>query len=98
MTKNQASDWVNDRSSVAAPVSSTARRSTARAPLRSRNDPSAGEMSAPSTPPTDTAAEIDVRDQLNSRVIGSTKMDNVPTAEPWRENPARHTQARITQP
>jgi len=39
-----------------------------------------------------------VRDQPNWCVIGSTKIDSVATAEPWRENPAAQTQARITQP
>jgi hypothetical protein len=49
-------------------------------------------------PPIDTAPEIWVRDQPNSAVIGSMKIDSVATAGPWRENPAAQTQARITQP
>ena len=89
---------MNDSSSTGIPESSTARHNTARAPLRSRNVPIAGATSAPRMPPRDTAAEISVRDQPNSRVIGSTKIDSVATAEPWRENAAAHTQARITQP
>ena len=39
-----------------------------------------------------------VRDQPNSLVIGSTKMESVATAGPCRAKPAEHTHARITQP
>ena len=38
------------------------------------------------------------RDQPNSRVNGSTKIDNVATAGPCRAKPAQHRQARTTQP
>ncbi len=57
-----------------------------------------GEISAASTPPNDTAPESAARDQPNSRVSGSTKIDNVATAGPCREKPAQHRQPRMTQP
>ena len=49
-------------------------------------------------PPSDTASEIAVRDQPNSLVIGSMKIDSVATAGPWRAKPAQQTQPRMTQP
>jgi hypothetical protein len=48
--------------------------------------------------PSDTAPDSAVRVQPNCRVIGSTKIDIVSTAPPWREKPAQHVQARMTQP
>ena len=66
--------------------------------MRSRTGPISGDASAAMTPPSETAPESAVRDQPNSVVIGSTKMESVATAGPWRANPAKHTQARITQP
>ena len=89
---------MNDSSSSGMAVNSTAKHSTARAPLRSRNGPSSGETSAPRMPPIDTAPEICVRVQPNSAVIGSMKIDSVATAGPWREKPAAHTQPRMIQP
>ena len=79
-------------------VTRTAAHSMRRAPWRSRTGPISGEAKAASTPPSDTAPESAVRDQPNSLVIGSTKMESVATAGPCRANPAQHTQARITQP
>ncbi len=61
---------------------STARHSTARAPRASSTGPRKGEASAASTPPKETAPEIAVRDQPNSLLIGSTKIDSVATAAP----------------
>ena len=60
--------------------------------------PSVGADRAASTPPNDTAPDSAVRDQPKSRVIGSTKIDSVATAPPWRENPAQQAQTRMTQP
>ena len=53
---------------------------------------------AANTPPSDTAPDSAVRDQPNSRVSGSTKIDKVATAGPCRAKPAQHKQARTTQP
>ena len=69
-----------------------------RAPRRSSMRPSVGDDSAAIMPPSDTAPDSAVRDQPKSRVIGSTKIDSVATAPPWREKPAQHTQTRMTQP
>lgn len=69
-----------------------------REPWRSSNGPIHGDEIAARTPPSETAPDKAVRDQPNSRVNGSTKIDNVATAGPWRENPTQHIQARITQP
>jgi len=49
-------------------------------------------------PPSDTAPDNAVRDQPQLLVIGSTKMDRVATAGPWRANPAQQAQARMIQP
>ena len=73
---------MNDSSRSGIAVNSTAKHSTARAPLRSRNGPSSGETSAPRIPPSDTAPEISVRDQPKVAVIGSMKIDSVATAGP----------------
>ena len=83
---------------VVAAVDKTAKQSTTRAPLRSRYDPIEGDKIAASTPPKETAPEIAVRDQPNSVVIGVTKIDNVATAGPCRENPAKQTLINTTQP
>ena len=83
---------------VDTPVTETATHRMSRAPRRSRIGPINGDVKAASTPPRETAPESAVRDQPNSRVIGPTKMDSVATAGPCRAKPARHTQARMTQP
>ncbi len=83
---------------VDTPVTETAMHRMSRAPRRSRTGPINGDVKAASTPPRGTAPESAVRDQPNSRVIGPTKMDSVATAGPCRAKPARHTQARMTQP
>ena len=57
-----------------------------------------GDNNAASTPPSDTAPDSAVRDQPNWRVIGSTKIDNVATAPPWRENPAQQALSETIQP
>ena len=57
-----------------------------------------GDKIAASTPPKETAPEIAVRDQPNSVVIGVTKIDNVATAGPCRENPAKQTLINTIQP
>ena len=54
--------------------------SSAREPCRSNSGPMNGATNAPSTPPSDTAPEMPVRDQPNSSVIGTMKMDSVATA------------------
>ena len=83
---------------VERPVSNTAAHSIRRAPRRSRTGPISGEVSAAKMPPNDTAPESAVRDQSNSLVIGSTKMDRVATAGPWRAKPQQHRQAKMIQP
>ena len=82
----------------AKPVPSTAQHRISRAPRRSSTGPSIGEITAASTPPSDTAPAIAVRDQPNSAVIGTTKIDSVATAGPWRAKPARQRQPNTTQP
>jgi hypothetical protein len=57
-----------------------------------------GDASAASSPPSETAPESAVRLQPNSRVSGSTKMESVATAEPWRANPTAQSAPRMTQP
>ena len=69
-----------------------------REPYRSTSGPISGEVSAASTPPNDTAPDSAARDQPNSRVSGSTKIDSVATAGPCREKPAQQRQARMIQP
>ncbi len=83
---------------VANPVPSTARHKISRAPRRSSTGPSNGEMKAASTPPSDTAPDISVRDQPKASVIGTTKTDSTATAGPWRAKPARQMQPSTTQP
>jgi hypothetical protein len=83
---------------IAAAVTSTASDKAAREPYLSTSGPISGEVSAANTPPNDTAPERAARDQPNSRVSGSTKIDNVATAGPCREKPAQHRQPRMTQP
>ena len=80
------------------PLTSTAAHSTSREPWRSSTGPISGATRAASTPPSDTAPDSAVRDQPNSRDSGSTKIDNVATAGPCRENPAQHRQASTIQP
>ena len=80
------------------PVTSTAEDSIARAPRRSSSGPISGDSTAAIAPPSDTAPDKAVRDQPKSAVIGSTKMESVATAGPWRAKAAQHTQARMTQP
>jgi hypothetical protein len=46
----------------------------------------------------ETATDIAVRDQPNSAVIGSIKIESVATAGPCRANPAQQTQASTIQP
>ena len=82
----------------AIPVPATARQSTRRAPRRSTNGPMTGEMIAASTPPSDTAPDISVRDQPNASVIGTTKIDSTATAGPCRAKPARQMQPSTTHP
>jgi hypothetical protein len=53
---------------------------------------------AANTPPSETAPAIAARDQPNSLVMGTTKIDIVATAGPWRANPVRHRQPSTTQP
>jgi hypothetical protein len=57
-----------------------------------------GEITAASTPASETAPESAARDQPNSRVSGSTKIESVATAGPWRANPTQHSAASTTQP
>ena len=57
-----------------------------------------GARSAPSTPPSDTAPEIPVRDQSNSAVIGTMKMERVATAAVWRTTLEHIVQPTMTQP
>ena len=80
------------------PLTSTAAHSTSREPRRSSKGPISGAEIAANTPPKDTAPESAVRDQPNSRVNGSTKIDRVATAGPCRANPAQHKHASTTQP
>jgi hypothetical protein len=80
------------------PLTSTAAHSTSREPRRSSNGPISGAEIAANTPPNDTAPESAVRDQPNSRVNGSTKIDKVATAGPCRANPAQHKHASTIQP
>ena len=63
-------------------VPSTAKHRTSRAPRRSSTGPISGEINAASTPPSETAPPISVRDQPNSVVIGTTKTDRTATAGP----------------
>src|SRR5947209_1049978 len=72
--------------------------STTREPRRSSKGPISGAEIAANTPPNDTAPESAVRDQPNSRVNGSTKIDKVATAGPCRANPAQHKHVSTTQP
>ena len=58
--------------------------SSAREPWRSKSGPMKGADSAPSNAPTDTAPETPVRDQPNSTVIGTMKMESVVTEAAWR--------------
>ena len=97
-TTNTTSDCVKDNNTAQTPVINIATQSMARAPRRSSIGPSYGEAIAASTPQRDTAADKAVRDQPNSPVIGSTKIESVATAGPCRANPAQHTQANTTQP
>ena len=83
---------------VETPVTNTAGHSTERAPCRSSTGPISGEASAAKMPPNDTAPESAVRDQPNSLVIGSTKIDKVATAGPCRAKPQQHRQAKMIQP
>ena len=83
---------------VEKPVPSTARHRMSRAPRRSSIGPSIGETKAASTPPSDTAPAISMRDQPNASVIGTTKTDSTATAGPWRAKPARQMQPSTTQP
>ena len=83
---------------VARPVPSTARQRIRRAPRRSSTGPMSGETNAASTPPSDTAPAISVRDQPKASVMGTTKTDRVATAGPWRAKPARQMQASTIQP
>ena len=52
-----------------------------------------GAKNAPSTPPSDTAPEMPVRDQSNSAVIGTMKMESVATAAVWRTTAGAHRAA-----
>ena len=70
----------------------------ARGPWRSTSGPSSGAVSAASAPPSDTAPAISVRDQPNSPVIGTTKIESTATAGPCRAKPARQMQPSTTQP
>ncbi len=83
---------------VVALVTSTAVQRMSRAPCRSSTGPISGEATAAKIPPRETAPDNAVRDQPNSLVIGSTKIESVATAGPCRAKPAEHTHARITQP
>ncbi len=69
-----------------------------RAPRRSSTGPISGETKAASSPPPETAPAIAMRDQPNSVVIGTRKIDSTATAGPWRAKPARQTQPSTTQP
>ncbi len=89
---------MKESSASAAALTSTATLSTAREPCRSRMRPIGGATSAAITPATDTAPDNAVRDQPNSRISGSTKIESVATAGPWRAKPAQHRHARTTQP
>lgn len=80
------------------PLTNTDAHNTSREPRRSSSGPINGAATAASTPPSDTAPESAVRDQPNSRVSGSTKIDRVATAGPCLANPAQHRQASTTQP
>jgi hypothetical protein len=80
------------------PVVSTAMRRIVRGPLRSRNEPSIGDVMAARIPPSETAPEISVRDQPNSAVIGPMNTDSVATAGPTRASDTQHTTPRMTQP
>jgi hypothetical protein len=80
------------------PVPSTARHSTSRAPRRSTKGPSTGDTTAASSPPSDTAPAIAVRDQPNASVIGTTNTASTATAGPCRAKPVRQRQASTTQP
>src|SRR5262249_58501873 len=79
-SKNTSSDWVSDSSIIVMPVTRTARHNVARAPCRSSSGPISGADNAANTPPSETAPDKAVRDQPNSRVSGSTKIDKVATA------------------
>ena len=91
-------DGVSDSNSKAAPLTRTARHNTSREPRRSSMGPISGETSAANRPPSETAPDRAVRDQPNSCVSGSTKIDKVATAGPCRAKPAQHKHARTTQP
>ena len=80
------------------PVVRTAAHRISRGPRRSSSVPIVGEKIAARMPPSETAPDSAVRDQPNSDVMGSTKIDSVATAGPAREIAAQQTQARITQP
>ena len=57
-----------------------------------------GATSAPSTAPSDTAPEMPVRDQPNSLVIGTMKIESVATAATWRTTLEHIVQPTMTQP
>jgi hypothetical protein len=82
----------------AAAVVRTAAPRIRRAPARSSRRPRRGAASAASSPPSEAAPEIAVRDQPKLLVIGATKIDRMATPPPAREKPAQQTAPRITQP